>query len=197
MSTTTDARPQDWLEGRRLRALELQEAGWKGIRIAEALGVSRGAVSQWLKAARAGGRDALRRRPRLGRQPKLTAEQRAQLPTFLAQGAASYGFIGEVWTAARVAEVLWREFGVRHHPAHVSRILAAIHWTVQKPIHRASQRNEAAIATWRAERRPALQAKPKPRGAPSSSSTKPGSIRCPASLVHMRPVARRPSCGPR
>src|ERR671931_2199795 len=88
----------------RLRALELYEQGWKAIRIAEALGVTRGAVSQWLKAAREGGREALRRRPRLGRQPKLTAEQRAQLPIFLAQGAASYGFIGEVWTAARVAE---------------------------------------------------------------------------------------------
>jgi transposase len=161
VSTTTKAPPHDWQEGRRLRALELQEEGWKAIRIAEALGVTRGAVSQWLKAAREGGREALRHRPRVGRQPKLTAEQRAQLPALLAQGAEAYGFIGEIWTAARVAEVIWREFGVRHHPAHVSRILAAIRWTVQQPIHRASQRNEAAIATWRAERWPALQAKPK------------------------------------
>src|SRR5207253_457633 len=77
MSATTNTLPHDWQEGRRLRALELYEAGWKAIRIAEALGVTRGAVSQWLKAARAGGREALRRRPRLGQQPKLTAEQRA------------------------------------------------------------------------------------------------------------------------
>ncbi len=39
------APPRDWLEGRRLRALELYETGWKAIRIAEALGVTRGAVS--------------------------------------------------------------------------------------------------------------------------------------------------------
>jgi transposase len=146
----------------------LYEAGWKAIRIADALGVTRGAVSQWLKAAREGGRDALRRHPRLGRQPRLTAEQRAQLPALLAKGAESYGFIGEVWTTARVAALIEQEFGVRYHPAHVCRILAAIRWTVQKPIPRASQRNEAAIASWRAEQWPALQAKPGPRTGRSS-----------------------------
>ena len=52
MSTTNEAPPRDWKEGRRLRALALHEQGWQAIRIAEALGVTRGAVSQWLKAAR-------------------------------------------------------------------------------------------------------------------------------------------------
>jgi transposase len=176
MSTTRtapseDAPPQDWKEGRRLRALELSEQGWKAIQIAEALGVTRGAVSQWLKAAREGGREALRRRPRLGHPPKLSAEQRRQLPEVLAKGAEAYGFVGDVWTTARVAAVIRRQFGVRHHPAHVSRLLAAIRWTPQKPIRRASQRKEAAITAFREERMPALQAKPTRRGRPSSSST--------------------------
>jgi transposase len=178
-STTSrpDAPPQDWQEGRRLRALELFEQGWKAIRIAEALGVTRGAVSQWLKAARAGGREALRRRPRRGHPPKLTAEHRQQLPELLAKGAEAYGFIGGVWTTARAAEVIRREFGVRHHPAHVSRVLAAIRWTQQKPIRRASQRNEAAVTAFREERLPSLQAKPGRQSRPSSSSTSPGSTR--------------------
>ena len=34
-------------EFRRLRAIELFEEGWKAINIAKALGVTRGAVSQW------------------------------------------------------------------------------------------------------------------------------------------------------
>jgi transposase len=180
MSTTTRraAPPADWKEGRRLRALELHEQGWTGKRIAEALGVSPGAVSQWLTAAQAGGCAALRRRPRGRKAPKVTAAQRDQLPALLSQGAEAYGFIGQVWTTGRVAEVIWREFGVRHHPAHVSRILKAIQWTVQKPIQRASQRNEAVIAAWREERQPALQAKPRTRGAPSSTSMSPGSIPC-------------------
>ena len=40
---------KDWKEGRRLRAWELYQAGWKQVAIAEALGVTPGAVSQWLK----------------------------------------------------------------------------------------------------------------------------------------------------
>ncbi|MER3421061.1 MAG: hypothetical protein C4290_11300 [Chloroflexota bacterium] len=76
--------------------MELHEQGWSGREIAEALGVSRGAVSQWLKAARTGGRAALRRRPRGRTAPKLTAEQRAQFPELLAQGAEAHGFIGDV-----------------------------------------------------------------------------------------------------
>lgn len=172
-----DAPPQDWLEGRRLRALELFEQGWKATRIAEALGVTRGAVSQWLTAAREGGRAALRRRPRLGHPPKLTAEQRRHLPELLAKGAEAYGFIGDIWTTARVAEVVRREFGVRHHPAHISRVLAAIRWTQQKPIRRAAQRNEAAITAFREEQMPSLQAKPRRKVRPLSSSTSPGSTR--------------------
>ena len=168
MNRPTDAPPRDWKEGRRLRALDLSEQGWKAIRIAEALGVTRGAVSQWLKAAREGGRDALRRQPRGAKAATLPREQRAQLPALLARGAEAYGFIGNVWTTARVAEVIRREFGVRHHPAHVSRILGAIRWTVQKPIKRSTQRNETAITAWREERHPSLQVKPKKSSAPSS-----------------------------
>jgi transposase len=56
---------------------------------------------------------------------------RAALPDLLANGAASYGLMGEVWTTARVAEVIRREFRVRHYPAHVGRIPKAARWTVQ------------------------------------------------------------------
>ena len=194
---TTEARPNDWLEGRRQRALELHEQGWKGVRIAAALGVTRGAVSQWLKTAREGGREALRRRPRGRKAPKLTAEQRSQVPALLAKGAEAYGFIGEVWTTARVAEVIRREFGVRHHPAHVSRILKALRWTVQKRVQRATQRDEAAITTWREERQPALVAKPTTRAAPSCTSTSPASINCHSYPARVRPVGKRRCCGRR
>ena len=169
MSTTNAAPPQDWQEGRRLRAVDLYEQGWRASRIAEALGVTRGAVSQWLKRAREEGRDGLRRRPRGAKAPKLTAAQREQLPEVLAKGAEAHGFIGEVWTTTRVATVIRRQFGVQHHPAHVSRILRAIGWTVQKPVKRATQRQEAEVTAWREERAPALQAKPGRRRAPSST----------------------------
>jgi transposase len=173
MKTTTappaTAPPRDWKEGRRLRALELHEQGWSGSRIADALGVSRGAVSQWLKVARQRGREGLRTQPRGRKTPKLSAAQRVALPAVLAKGAEAYGFIGAVWTTARVAAVIRREFGVRHHPAHVSRILKELRWTVQKPSKRSIKRDEAAVTAFREEREPSLRVKPRRRSGPSST----------------------------
>ena len=167
MSTKTTQ--LDWREGRRRRAWELKQAGWKQQDIAAALGVTPGAVSQWLKRAREhGGVEALRRHPAPGRQPRLTPAQRAQLPALLAAGPEAYGFRGQVWTCRRVAEVLRRTFGVTYHPAHVSRLLHAVGQSVQRPVARATQRDEAAIRAWWQERWPALEKKRPRRDAPSS-----------------------------
>lgn len=152
--------PRDWREARRLRAWELKRQGWQQRMIAAALGVTPGAVSQWLKRAATGGAEALRNRRRPGAKPKLAPEQLARIPEVLARGAEAYGFAGEVWTTARVAAVIERELGVRYHPAHVSRLLRAAGWSAQKPIRRATQRDEAAIADWYAERWPALKRGP-------------------------------------
>jgi transposase len=158
---TRQASPQQQLnEWRRLRAWSLAQAGWTGRAIAEALGVTPGAVSQWLKRARAGGAEALRHRLPPGATPRLTAEQRARLPMLLAHGPEAYGFRGAVWTTKRVAAMIRQEFHVTYHPAHMSRLLRAIGWSVQKPRTRASQRDEAAIEAWVTERWPVLQAKP-------------------------------------
>jgi transposase len=158
------AEPQDWREVRRLRAWELKQEGWSQARIAQALGVTPGAVSQWMKRVAAGGGAALRRRVAPGPRPKLTAEQRARLPDLLARGAEAYGFAGDVWTTKRVAAVIEREFGVRYHPAHVSRLLRAVGWSVQQPVTRATQRDEDAITAWYRDRWPTLRKKAKAAG---------------------------------
>jgi len=100
-----------------------------------------------------------------GSASKLTAAQKTELVRLLEQGAEAHGFLGEVWTTKRVAALIQHAFGVRYHPASMSRLLREIGWSVQKPIRRASQRNEAAIRQWWTEQWPALQAKPKASGA--------------------------------
>jgi transposase len=161
MSIRVASSHQQLNEWRRLRAWALHEEGWSGRAIAQALGVTPGAVSQWLKRAREGGAQALVHRLPPGSAARLSAEQRARLPTLLAYGAEAYGFLGDVWTSKRVAAVLKQEFGVVYHRAHVSRLLRQIGWSVQKPIRRATQRDEQVIAQWTTARWPALQAKPK------------------------------------
>ncbi len=133
MDNSLSRKATDWREGRRLRAFELKQEGWSQQQIAEALGVSKGAVSQWMKRGREGGVEALKRQPAPGASPRLSEEQRAEVPELLERGAEAHGFRGEVWTCARVAEVIRREFGVSYHPAHVSRLLKALRQSLQKP----------------------------------------------------------------
>jgi transposase len=145
----------DWREWRRLRAWHLFRRGWAEHEIAEALGASCAAVSQWLSKARSGGRRALLSQVR-GKHAKLTEEQKQLIPDFLWHGPEAYGFRGEVWSCPRVVEVLTREFGVTYHRDHVSRILKELGWTPQIPITRAVQRDEVAIAQWRIQVWPEL-----------------------------------------
>lgn len=146
-------------EWRRFRALHLHELGWLEVDIAEALGVAKGTVSRWLSIAEAEGSEALRRHPSTGCPAKLTAEQVARLPEFLWYGAEAYGFRGDVWTCARIAQMIRWEFGVSYHKDHVSRLMKELGWTPQVPITRAIQRDEATIAHWRTAVWPELRRK--------------------------------------
>lgn len=121
-----------------------------------------------MKLAQNGGVEALRHKPGSGAKPRLTIEQRTLIPTLLAKSAESYGFRGNLWTTKRVAVVIERQFGVHYHPAHVSRLLIEIGWSPQKPLQRATQRDQTAIKAWREERWPVLKKGLRKRGEPSS-----------------------------
>src|SRR5215813_8553114 len=156
MSTKTPR--LDWREGRRRRAWELKPAGWKPQDIAAALGVTSGAVSQWLTRARVEGvEEGWRRHPAPGPTPKLTPEPLAQLPALLDRGAEAYGLRGQGWTCTRVGAVSRRPFGVSSAPSHLSRLLHRLGDRVQRPSERATQRDEGAIRLWWEQRWPALK----------------------------------------
>ena len=155
MSVEEDPPPQDRKEARRLQAWKLRQKGWKQTDIAEALGVTAGAVSQWMSRAQKGegdGKEALRSQKRSGRPPRLTSEELQELPELLKKGAEHYGFRGAVWTRARVGKVIENVFGVSYSDGHVGQLLAQVGWTRQKPSERASERDEEAIETWREQR---------------------------------------------
>ena len=157
MSTTAHNRSRSWREGRRQRAWALYQEGWTQARIATALGVTQGAVSQWLTRAARHGPTVLADQPIPGRPPLLNPSQRAQLVELLTQGAEAHGFLGEVWTRRRVARLIQEHFAIRYHPTHVGRLLRQLGWTPQKPIVRATQRDEGAVAAWYNESWPALK----------------------------------------
>ena len=90
----------------------------------------------------------------------------------LLAGAVANDFPTELWTLARVAKLIEREFGVAYSTVNVWRILRELGFSSQRPAGRAIQRDEAAITQWRTKRWPALKKSPGAKAAPSSSSTK-------------------------
>ena len=159
----------DWREARRFRGWELHLKGWTQAQIAEALGVTEGAVSQWFKKVRENGLQALRSRTGGGPKPRLSAEQLERLPELLTKGPEAYGFRGDVWTRAQVGVVIKKEFGLAYSEGHVGRLLRKVGWSRQKPTERASQRDEAEIARWGEETWPELKKRPPTRGESSFS----------------------------
>lgn len=114
-------------------------------------------VLRWRDARRRGGEKALRVRYSPGRPQKLDKKQRKALVGLLLRGARAHGFRNELWTTARIAEVIGREFGIQYHRDHVGRLMHSLQWSPQKPERRALERDERAIAHWKEKEWPRIK----------------------------------------
>ncbi len=159
------------LEARRHRALKLLDEGRSLHEVGRLVGCAPISVMRWRDAREEGGVLALRVRVSPGRPPKLGVRQRQRLVKLLLQGAMTHGYRTEIWTTARVAEVIRKSFGVRFHRDHVGRLLHALGFTHQKPERRALERNEEAIERWKKEEWRRIKKKPHGWVPTSSSST--------------------------
>jgi len=146
------------MEERRMRAADLFRRGVIPAEIARQLGVTHQVVSEWRKAWRQGGRAALRSAGRVGRPARLSPAQRTKVEKALAKGAAANGYVTDLWTLPRVAEVIERLTGVAYHPGYVWYILRnQLRWSWQRPARRAVERDDEAIAHWVNRRWPQLK----------------------------------------
>jgi transposase len=157
------------LEKRRLDAVKLFDKDLNNSEIGRRLKVSNQTVSRWRKEWQEGGNIALRRAGRAGRLPCLNEPDKARLVELLRQGPQRLGYETPLWTCPRVADLIEQNFGVDYHPGHVWRILRQLNWSVQQPVGRALERNEARIEEWKNKRWPEIKKKLKKRAALSSS----------------------------
>jgi transposase len=162
------------LERRRGEAAKLFGNGAAQVEVARRLQVTRQSVSRWYRIWREQGEAGLVGAGRAGRPPRLSDEQRAKVDAELRKGPAGHGYETQLWTLARVAEVIEKVTGVRYHPGHVWRLLREMGWTRQRPARRAAERDEAEIARWIRQDWPRVKA-PDGAGRGSSSKTNPGS----------------------
>ena len=114
-------------------------------------------VNRWRRALAAGGREALASKGAGGAKCKLTAAQVAELEAVLDLGSAAAGYADQCWTRARVADQVWRRFGVEYTLAGMDVLLHRIGWPVQVPARRAAGRDEEKAARWREETWPVIK----------------------------------------
>ena len=124
------------LEHRRFQAARLLSAGVSQAEVGRRVGVHRQSVSRWAQQLATGGRAALKRAPRTGRPPRLSAADRQRIKRGLLRGPEALGYGTALWTAWRVADLIERECGVRYSTVHAWRVLRALGWTPQRPTGR-------------------------------------------------------------
>ncbi len=154
------------LEQMRFRAVDAVAAGQHPEDVAAALGMTRSAVYGWLAKYREGGKAALVAKPVPGRPPKLSAAQMQQVYRWVVGGdPRQYSFDFALWTRDLVRQLIRQKFDVALSAVSVGRLLKALGLSPQRPIWRAWQQDEQAVAAWRTERFPAIQAEAKKVGA--------------------------------
>ncbi len=154
------------LEQRRLKAARLFDQGLNQAEVSRKLQVHRQSVSRWHQAWKSHGTPALRKAGRAGRKPRLQPAQLEQLRHGLKAGPEALGYGTGLWTTGRVADLIERQSGEKFHPGHVWRMLRSLGWSRQRPVGRATQRDEAAIRKWKRVRWPEIKKKPFGSAAP-------------------------------
>lgn len=108
-------------EARRVLAVELIHEGLPVSAVASRLAVSRQSVRAWIRIERSSGTESLLRHTLRGRRPRLSLEAIAN-----SVAEAALRFPNRPWTLAEFASHIEGTFGVRYHPSHVWRIMAAL-----------------------------------------------------------------------
>ena len=98
-----------------------------------------------------------------GKQSALNAENRKDLAVALDKGSISAGFETENWTRQRIAQLIETLFKVRHDPSHISRILAKMNYTRQKPKRVDYHHDEQKVREWKETTLPEVKKKPHPK----------------------------------
>ena len=144
------------LRKRRLIARKLLDEGMPQAEVARRLKVSRQSVSRWAETPK----KQLGAVRRFGRKSTIDEALLEKLRTGLLAGAKRQGYAADLWTLLRVRTLIVKLGGPCFSTVHVWRLLGRMGFSPQRPVSRARERDEAAIATWKNQEWPRLKKKP-------------------------------------
>ena len=168
-SIDTRSLSDDALEALRTRAVAMHEAGHSQVSIAAALGTHQNTIGRWLKTFRSVGAAGLKRQKR-GRRP---IEQRILNP---AQEAKIKKLITDkcpdqlklpfaLWTREAVRDLIKARFDVTLALRTITDYLKRWGFTPQRPMKRATERQDAKIEKWLRTDYPKIKKRAKKEGA--------------------------------
>jgi len=150
-------RDRKFLEQRRIKAIKLKNKGWSQYKIANHLGVSFEAVSNWVEIFKESGLKGLKSKGHPGPQSQLTADERKKLKAAILRGPKALGHTTGIWTLERIVSLIEDIGGAKFKTTQTWRIVTSLGFSCQKPITRAKERNEAAIKSWKLKEFPGLK----------------------------------------
>lgn len=156
-----DARSLSPKAQERLRQLAVQAVldGKKQVEAAKLFGVTRRAISNWLKACRQGGMPALKAkskgRPKGGSLEPWQAAQIAK--TVIDHHPEQLKLPFYLWTREAVADLIKRRFGIKVSLSSAGRYLKRWGFTPQKPVRRAVEQNPQEVRNWLEKEYPAIR----------------------------------------
>lgn len=156
-----DARSLSPQAQERLRQLAVQAVldGKKQVEAAKLFGVTRRAISNWLKAYRQGGMPTLKAkskgRPKGGSLEPWQAAQIAK--TVIDHHPEQLKLPFYLWTREAVAKLIHRKFGIRVSLSTAGRYLKRWGFTPQKPVRRAVEQNPQEVRNWLEKEYPAIR----------------------------------------
>ena len=161
MSRRTDARTlaPSALHLLRRQVVQAVRGGLSQTEAARTFGASLRAVSKWRRLDREGGLRALtlKRRGRRPGEGLLSGTRAARIRSLIVGKLPDQLKLPfYLWTRAAVASLVAREYGVAVSLVTVGRYLKTWGLSPQKPVRRAYERNDAAIARWLKREYPAI-----------------------------------------
>ena len=141
-------------------AVDMVRSGKSRVEAAAAIGVNRRFVGAWVSAFEQSGEVALaggRRGRRPGEQKALGKRQETMIRRLIVGRCPDQLKLPfALWTREAVGQLIERKTGIRLSLTGISSYLMAWELTPQKPIRRATERDDAAIRTWLSHEYPAI-----------------------------------------
>jgi len=151
---------------RKLAVRRVTEGREKPSEVMASMGLCRTTIYRWMRKAKKEGLRALDSRKSEGPAPLLTEKQRQQVRRWIVgKDPRQYGLDFGLWTREIVRHLIRERLGVAMCLTSVGKLLARLEITPQKPLRRAYERDEKAVAEWKAADYPRLKRRAKRRKA--------------------------------